>query len=458
MDGRQGVLRKGELIGYGAGDFASNLYFSFFGLFLLSYYTDVVGLQAGHVATIFLATRIFDAVTDPAMGMLADRTRTRWGRYRPYLLWIALPFAIAGPLMFMVPDASYGVKLGYVVGTYMLVMLLYTAINVPYSALMGVISPQAAQRERASTFRFIGALGAALVLAAFTRPLVAWTGGGDEARGFALTASIYAVIAFVLFIICFATTRERVEPRPQSLEVKKDLKVLFGLTPWRLLAIGSVLLITAIAARISMVVHFFKYVAMDSTFSLFGFDDTTSLFMTASTIAGFIGAISAGRLIKQWGKQPIMVATLLTQCAMSLGLWLTPPDQFLALTALQIIFNFCFGVQLVAMFAMFTDTAEYADYECGRQMTGLVMSASQFAMKMGGALGGALPAYLMEATGFIANTQLDDLGQLGVRLGFIAVPGICTLLAALIFWRYPLRRARIAEIEAVLATRRSAAA
>ncbi|MCL7992136.1 MAG: MFS transporter, partial [marine benthic group bacterium] len=199
-----------EKVGYGLGDMASNFYMGFFGLFLLYYYTDVFGISPAAAATMLLVTKIVDAVSDPAMGLISDRTDSRWGKYRPYLLWVAIPYALLGYLLFLGPDLSDTGKLIYAYVTYTLVMLAYTAINVPYSALLAVISPVAAERTKATQFRFIFASLGTLCVGAFATPLVGLLGGGNEVLGFRLTIVLFAVLSVAIFWFTFATTRERI--------------------------------------------------------------------------------------------------------------------------------------------------------------------------------------------------------------------------------------------------------
>ena len=211
-----------EKVGYGLGDMASNFYLGFFGLFLLYYYTDVFGISPAAAATMLLVTKIVDAVSDPAMGLIADRTNTRWGKYRPYLLFGAIPYALLGILLFLGPELSDLGKLIFAYVTYTMVMLAFTAVNVPYSALLAVISPVAEERTKATQFRFIFASIGTLSVGALATPLVGWLGGGDELLGFRLTILLFAVLSVLLFWITFFTTKERVQPKAQNLINEKS--------------------------------------------------------------------------------------------------------------------------------------------------------------------------------------------------------------------------------------------
>ncbi len=221
-----------EKVGYSLGDMASNLYFQTWILFLMYFYTDVFGISAAAVGTMFLITRLWDAVNDPIMGMIADRTETRRGKFRPYLVWCALPFGIIGVFMFTTPDFDPVGKLIYAYVTYTAMMMIYTAINVPYSALMGVMSPNALERTEVSTYRFVAAFIAGFIVQASVLTLVKKLGGGDEATGWQWAMAVLSGFAVVLFLITFFTTHERVHPQAgQKTRLSQDLSDLFHNIP-----------------------------------------------------------------------------------------------------------------------------------------------------------------------------------------------------------------------------------
>ena len=209
-------LRFSERLGYGLGDTASNFFFQTFNIFLLYYYTDIFGIPAGFVGTMFLVSRIWDAVNDPLMGIIADRTSTRWGKYRPYLLFFAIPYGLVGFLMFANPDLDLTGRMVYAAVTYTAMMMVYTAINIPYAALMAVMTPSSAERTTLSTFRFVGAFGGGMLVTAMVLPLKDALGGGDEATGFRYTMALFGVISIALFCCTFFLTKERLKPTPVS--------------------------------------------------------------------------------------------------------------------------------------------------------------------------------------------------------------------------------------------------
>lgn len=243
-----------EKIGYGLGDMASNFYLGFFGLFLLYYYTDVFGISPAAAATMLLVTKIIDAVSDPAMGLISDRTNTRWGKYRPYIFFGAVPYALFGVLLFLGPELSELGKLIFAYVTYTMVMLAFTVVNVPYSALLAVISPVAEERTKATQFRFIFASIGTLSVGALATPLVQWLGGGDELLGFRLTILLFAFLSVLLFGITFFTTRERVRSKAQKSGIREDIGALVRNWSWIILALTGVLIVVGLVSRFASIV------------------------------------------------------------------------------------------------------------------------------------------------------------------------------------------------------------
>ena len=238
-----------EKLGYGLGDTASNFFFQVFNIFLLYYYTDVFGINPAAVGVMFIVTKVVDAISDPVMGVIADRTNSRWGKFRPYLLYGAIPYGLLGYAMFAGPDLSDTGKLVYAYVTYTLMMLAYTVINIPYSALMGVMSSNSVERTSLSSYRFVCAFTAAWIIGTFVTPLKTILGGGDEAQGFRLTMMLFAVISIGLFWVTFATTKERVKPMQEKSDLKLDFKAMLGNLPWITLFFAAIFTLMNAAVR-----------------------------------------------------------------------------------------------------------------------------------------------------------------------------------------------------------------
>lgn len=457
---RHSPLSVREKVAYGLGDMASNFYNGFFGIFLLYYYTDVWGIHPGHAALMFLITRWADAFTDPAMGLLADRTHTRWGKYRPYILWTIIPYALLGYLLFLGPDFGQTGKLVYAYVTYSLVMLAYTAINVPYSALLAVIHPDSAERTKATQYRFVFASLGSILVGATTKPLVDWLGGGDEVTGFRLTIILFAVLSVVLFLITFAATKERITPKTvQKSRITEDLGVLVRNVSWIVLAIASVLIVIGLIGRLSSVAFFTKYnLGLDEAKVLWWMD-SASLIITIGFIGQLFGALLTPALARRADKKTLMIAGNFLAAAALVVNYLLPPGFTVALVA-HITMMFCFGILITSLFAMYTDCSEYGEWKSGKNSAGLTVSASLFSLKFGSAMGVAIPSAVLAFFGFLS--PVDGVNQVqtaealnGIRMMFNLAPGLFFLVAGTLLFFYRIDRQLLARIETELSVRRA---
>ena len=447
-----------EKVGYGLGDMASNFYNGFFGIFLLYYYTDVWGISPAAAGTMFLVTKLLDAVTDPAMGLIADRTQTRWGKYRPYLLWMAVPYALLGYLLFLGPDLSDTGKLVFAYVSYSLVMLAFTAINVPYSALLAVIHPSSEEREKATQWRFIMASLGTLSIGAMTKPLVEWLGGGDELLGFRLTIILFAVLSVVLFLVTFATTRERVAPRRAGGSIARDFGVLVKNVSWIVLALAGILIVIGLIARISSAAFYMKYYVPSGQAAGLWWMDRTSLLITLGFVGQLFGAMLTPTFLKAFDKRSLMIFMTALNAALLAGCYFVPPEAYWIVTAFHVASIFTFGVMITLLFAMYTDCAEYGEWVSGVNSAGLTVSASMFSLKAGSAIGSAVPAFILAGFGFVANEVQTDTAVQGIRLMFNVVPALFFAGACALIVFYRLDGGTVRRIEAELAARRGGVA
>lgn len=454
-----------EKIGYSVGDTASNLFFQTFMLFLLYFYTDVVGLSAAAVGTLFLVTRIWDAVNDPIMGTVADRTNTRWGKFRPYLLWLAIPFGIMAVLMFTTPDFDATGKLIYAYITYNLMMMVYTAINVPYSALMAVITPKSLERTELSSYRFVAAFIGGLIVQGATLSLVKYFGNGNEALGWQLTMACISSLAVVLFITTFLTTKERVSPpKGQKSNFARDLKDLFTNKPWLLIGGATVFQLLFIVVRNSSVLYYFKYYVKNQQLDLFGyvinlsFESFSSSFLIIGMSATILGAILAKWFAKKLDKRNTYVGFMFLAAIATSIFYIVEPQDVLLIYALNIVFSFSVGPVSVLQWAMYTDTADYAEWKQGRRATGLLMAASLFALKLGLTLGGAIVGWILAFRGFVANQEQTAETLDGIVLLMSLYPAVFGFIGGAIMIVYPLTNKMMSKIEEDLAARRLSAA
>jgi len=461
-------LKSREYVGYALGDTASNLFFQTFGIFLTYFYTDVWGLAPAVIGTMFLAVRLFDAAVDPLIGLMADRTQTRWGKFRPYLLWFAIPYGVGGYLLFASPDLSASGKLLYAYFTYGFMMLAYSFINVPYSSMLGVISPSPRIRTLASSYRFVGAFGGGLLVSLFVRPLVKWLGGGaneagqvvNELKGFQLTMLIFAIISVVMFLICFATTTERVTiPPGQKSDVRGEVKELLRNYPWVMLLLSAIFSLTFIGLRNGSAIYYFKYVAgYDNQPVLFGQFDRFTLFISLGMACQMLGSYCLSFFAKVADKRVLSVALTCVTAVCLAAFYFIPPHNFALQLAVQALGAFCMGPASALVWAMYADVADYGEWKFGRRSTGLVYSASLFAIKTGTAFAGLLLPWILHQYGYLANVAQTATSVLGITLTFTLFPAGFAVLKAVALWIYPLSQPKVDEIEQALAARRAALA
>lgn len=449
-------LRFREKLGYGLGDTASNFFFVTFNMFLLYYYTDVFGLLPAAVGTMFLVTKLIDAVSDPIMGIIADRTNTRWGKYRPYILWGAIPYGVCGYLMFANPDLSDSGKLIYAYLTYSLMMLAYTAINVPYSALLGVISPSSIERTKAASYRFFGAFLAGWLIATFVTPLKNILGGGDDALGFQLTMMIFAVASVALFWITFATTRERVSPPQHDTNMRKDLAAALQNEAWIALIFAGVFTLTNIAIRQGAQVFYLKYYVSDDGTPLFLIFDKTAVFLSLGTLAMLVGVTFTKALSQRFDKRRLMIV-LSTLNALSMAVFFfIPADRYWLMVAVNALGMLIAGPTPALVWSMYADTADYGEWKTGRRTTALIFSTVQFSHKFGLAVGAGLAGIMLSWFGFVANEAQTDAAMTGIRFMFSIVPAVFALMGVAAIYFYRIDSHLVARIELDLEERRKA--
>lgn len=450
-----------EKIGYSLGDTASNLFFQTFIFFITIFYTDVFGISAKAVGTMFLITKIWDAVNDPMMGMIADRTETRWGKFRPFILWFAIPFGLIGVLTFTTPDLSVTGKLIYAYVTYTLLMMLYTIINVPYSALMGVITSNARVRTIVSQFRFVAAFVGMIIVQYSVLRMVERFGKGDEALGWQLAMVVLSTLAVILLFITFATTKERVSPpKGQKTTLKSDLRDLSKNLPWLLIGGATVFQLTYILIRNGSIMYYFRYFVQDQQVTLLGntysfsYESMVSTFLLTGSVVTILGAVLASWFSKVLGKRNTYAGFLAVSGIFAALFYFLKPDDIILMFVFQFCFSFALGPVSVLQWAMYTDTADYSEHKTGRRATGLVMSASLFALKLGVALGAAILAWILAGYGYQPNVEQTATSLEGIKLAMSFYAAIPALLGAALMIFYPLTNKMMIKIEEDLIARR----
>ena len=446
-----------EKIGYSLGDCAANFVFQTQLIFLMNFYTDVFGITAAAAGTMFLVSRLWDAFNDPVMGALADRTNTRWGRFRPWVLATAVPFGILFVLAYTTPDFGPTGKLIWAYITYNALMMIYTANNIPYSALTGVITADSDERTSLVSWRFILAMTAGFLVASFTDKLVILFGQGDEARGYQLTMALWAVLAVVFFVITFATTKERVQPNPhQKTSILQDLKDLLTNRNWIALAALTLFVFIYLSMRGSMTKYYFDYyVARQEPFAWDPLGLTPfGMFNALSMIANILGILFSKSLSVRFGKRNVFRVCLFLTAVGTALFALLPGTATAAIYGLQVTLQFSYGITIPLLWAMMADVADFSEWKNNRRATAMTFAATVFTLKLGLSIGGALAGWLLGQYGYVPNVEQSAQALEGIRLMMSVFPAIafCVGVGALLF--YGIDRRMELTIEQDLADRR----
>ena len=426
------MIKLTEKIGYGFGDMASSMFWKLFGAYLMIFYTDVFGLPAAAVGTMFLITRIWDSVFDPIVGVAADRTQTRWGKFRPYLLWLAIPFAAIGVLTFMTPSFGQTGNLIYAYITYSLMMMVYSAINVPYASLLGVMSPLPQDRNTLSTYRMVFAYIGSFIALLLFMPMVRFFSGNsdelaDQQHGWTMAVVVIAILCAILFYGCFAWTKERVKPiKEQQGSLKDDLRDLLHNKPWWILLGAGVSALVFNSIRDGATVYYFKYFIIEEAYanvSLFGVSFVLSgLYLAVGQAANIVGVILAAPLSNQIGKKRTYMGSMLIASVLSiLFFWLDKTDLALIFT-FQVFISICAGSIFPLLWSMYADCTDYSELKTGNRATGLIFSSSSMSQKFGWAIGTAITGWLLAFFGFQANTVQSEETISGIKMFLSFLP------------------------------------
>jgi len=457
-----------EKIGYGLGDTASNLFFQTFMTFMPIFYTDIFGLAAGTMGWMFLISKLWDAFNDPMMGMIADRTNSRWGKYRPYILFGAIPFGLIGILTFTTPNFTPGYKLLYAFLTYNAVMMLYTFVNVPYCALMGVMTSNTADRTVISSFRFVGVFIGQFVAFYCVGMLPTKLGGSDvaTAKGYQITMTMLSIVAIILLYITFFSAKERIHPpKGQKNPMGRDLKDLISNTPWLMIGIATFFQLIFIAIFSGARTYYFQYYVTSGNVSLFGielengwsYQGLLTVYLISGTVVTIIGVIATKTINRIFGKAFCYWGSLAICGVITILYYFLKPEDLNLIFGLNFIRSFAIGPVSAIQWAMFTDCADYNEWKTGRRSTGLMMAASLFFLKFGLALGAAAIGWILAWYGYEKGDTQTPEAIKGIVLLNSIYPAIFTLLgvAAMVF--YPLSSKKMLEIETDLIARRKAA-
>lgn len=457
-----------EKVGFGLGDTASNILYQAWNFFLMIFYTDVFGIDTKVAAFMFLITRLWDMFTDPMMGMIADRTNTRWGKFRPYLLWMAIPFGVLSFAMFITPDWGQDMKIVYAYVSYILATMAYTAINIPYSSLMAVITPNPKERTTLSQYRFFFAFIGQLLITTFTLPLAKLLGnnpahsgfnvdlGYSQALGYQMTMGVFGALSVVLLLITFLTTRERVvPPKEQKTSFLDDLKNVSKNRPWLIIFSACIFWLIHNMIRNGMVAYFFDYVNGEGSNVLWSFTigtfnldfDQTTTFLTVVTFGMIGGVLLCTPLKKYFDRKYVLIFITVGLAIVNAVFYWLPQDDFVLLCVVNTLWSILAGALPVFLFAMFADVADYHEWKFKQRATGLVTAGIMFAIKLGVAIGGFLGLYLLGGYGYEKGAEITPEIIDGIKFLFSVIPAIFILICGIILLFYPVDEKLLETIE-----------
>lgn len=448
-------------IGYGFGDMSSSMFWKVFSYYLPFFYSNIFGLSLVDAGVLVLVTRIWDAVSDPMMGVISDRTNTKWGKYRPYLLWVAPFFSICGILLFTTPDLDYGGKLIWAYVTYILMMTVYTGINVPYGAMLGVMTDDTNEKTVFSSFRMFFAYGGSFISLFLWEPLCNLMGGYDSPKGWFWAMVMIAAACFVMFILCFMMTKEHLKT-VSTVSVGNDFKALLSNKPWWLL-IGAALCFNLFnTVRGATVAYFFQdIIGPNVNLVFFGlmFAFYAGLFLGIGEVSNMVGVASCVPISGKLGKKTTFILVNASLVVLSVLFYFIPstPTGYWMMLIFQILISILTGIMSPLVWSMYADVSDYAELKFKTASTGLIFSSSSMAQKFGGAIGGAAVLWLLDGFGYITDaTQLaqgvaqPELALSCLRWLMSFIPACVALLSMCVVWFYPLTTERINAINAEL--------
>ncbi|MCS2160342.1 MFS transporter [Scandinavium sp. H11S7] len=441
-------LRLKEKIGYGMGDAGSCMIWSVLALYLTWFYTDVYGLDPAIVGTLFLVIRVFDAFSDPVMGAICDRTRTRWGKFRPWILWMAVPFGLGAVLMFTTPELSMNGKIIYAWATYLVMSLIYTAINIPYCSVAGVITLNQKERMGCLSWRFFLNGLATLIVSSSILPLTEWLGDGNRASGFQLTMMIMGGAATLMFLFCFSSIKERVVSIKANDSLRKDLKDIIKNDQWLLMITITFLNVFPAFIRGAVTIYYATYVMQASV----GF---ITFFMALGVACNMLGSVIAKPLTDRFDKIKLFRVINIILGILSFALWFVDPHSLTPLLALFIVINILHLIQSgPILWAMMSDVDDYGDWKLGKRLTGISFAGNLFMLKMGLAVAGAIVAWILSYTGYIANRpQQNTQTTQGIIMMFSLFPMVSYFFSAWIVRYFKLNDTFLEKIKVALAKR-----
>ena len=475
-----------EKVGYSLGDLAANLIFQTLMTFLAYFYTDVYKIPAGTASVIIFVGGFFGAFFNVLMGLIADRTNTRWGKFRPWILWTSVPFGVISILAFSTPNFGETGKAIYALVTYFSLVLVYSASNLPYSALSGVITGDMKERNSLSSYRFVAVMVAQFIIQSLLLPLALSLGHGDKALGFEKVMFFFAIVGVICLIITFLTTKERiVPPVSEKNTVKQDLTDLFKNKPWVIMLLLTIMVFITLSLKGGMYIYYFKYYLNSDAEAVFleniGFNNfitglnqtitglglgefqwpkdaptsANSLFNAGGIIFMIVGIMFSKPLADKFGKRNIFGIFLVMSalCLIMFNFYDRTTIGIVFIT--QILHGFFYGITIPILWAMIADVADYSEWKNKRRATAIIFSAMIFGLKIGLSIGGSIGAALLSSYGYVAEQAEQTASTVsGIKMSVSIYPGLIFILgAAMLFW-YEIDKKMELQIEADLKERR----
>lgn len=477
-----------EKVGYSLGDLAANLVFQTLVTFIAFFYTDVYKIPVESATKVIFTCGLLAAFFNPFMGMIADRTRTRWGKFRPWILWTSVPFGVLALLAFSTPDFGPDGKIYYAFITYFLLLLVYSANNLPYSALSGVITGNMQDRNSMSSYRFVAVMIAQFIIQVLLLPLVLIAGDGDKAIGFEKVMTFLSIAGIIMFLITFFTTKERVVPSDeQKSTVLEDIKDLMGNRPWIMMLMITILVFITLALKGGMYIYYFENYLDASKIAAFlqniGFnsfinglnamltglglsefqwpeDPATSgfsLFNAGGIIFMIIGIGFSKSLADKFGKREVFGASLFLSTLFILVFYFYPKDAIGLVFTSQILHGFFYGISTPLLWAMIADVADYSEWKTNRRATAIIFSAMIVGLKVGLTLGSSILSSILDYFHYSAELAIQSPDTInGIKLSVSVFASIPFFLAVACLFGYGINKAMEQRIENELTARRQA--
>ncbi len=473
-----------EKIGYSLGDLSANLVFQTLMTYLAYFYTDIYGLETNHASAIMLTVGLIAAFGfNPIIGALADRTKSRWGKFRPWILYTAIPLGVVALLAFSTPDFDYKGKVIYAAVTYTLLLLLYAANNLPYSALSGVITGDMADRNSLSSYRFVAVMFAQFFVQVFMLPIIESAGGGDKAVGIEIVMTWLAIIGTVMLVITFLTTKERIVPKPeQNSNLKEDLTDLFKNRPWVIMLVVTTLVFITLAMKGGSYVYYFENYVNKERLSDFispiinSLSDIGVNFFGENPVSAGFGLFNAGGIIfmivgitfskqfaDKYGKKDVFRIALFLSTVFIIAFYFFPKTAVEMIFISQILHGFFYGLTIPLLWAMIADVADFSEWKNNRRATAIIFSAMMVGLKGGLSIGSALVTWILGLYHYIAKeaavageaiVQPESAVQ-GTRMLVSIYPAIPFLIGIGLLFFYEINKKMEVQIETELNERRN---